>query len=96
MFLFDIGQEVTVGKVTYEIKAVFELEDQNWYTVMDKEYNTLDNRKESTLFKSKSEYDKGKMSKQIALLEARNRQLAHDLSYYKTSYYSVVNNRNRW
>lgn len=96
MFLFDVGQEVTVGKVTYQIKAVFELEDQNWYTVMDEESNTLDNRIESTLFKSKSEYDKARMSKQIALLEAHVTKLKNDLSYYKNAYYSIFNNRHRW
>lgn len=96
MFLFDVGQEVTVGKVTYQIKAVFKLEDQNWYTVMDEEFNTLDNRIESSLFKSKSAYEKAKMSKQIALLEAHNVQLANDLYYYKNAYYSIFNNRHRW
>ena len=91
MFLFDIGQEVTVSKVLYEVKSVFNSDETNYYTLEMIGTKQFFNFEERDLFKSKNDYDKARMSKQIALLEAHVTQLKNDLSYYKSSYYSVVN-----
>lgn len=96
MFLFDIGQEVSIHKVLYEVKALFQADDTNYYTLEMIGTKQFFNFEERDLFKSKNDYDKAKMSKQIALLEAHVTQLQNDLSYYKNAYYSIFNNRHRW
>ena len=83
MFLFMVGENITVGKVTYEIKSKFELNDQNWYTVIDLYDNSLDNKEESTLFKSKAEYEKNILLNTIKELKKENTSLKNDLVYYK-------------
>ena len=88
MFLFEVGQEITVLKITYEIKARFELEGEPWYTVKIKDSHEMYNFMEKTLFNSTNKYEKAKLTHKIEELEASNATLRTSVKYYRDLYYN--------
>lgn len=90
MFLFEVGQEVTVGKVTYEIKARFDLEDEPWYTVKIKDSHEMYNFIEKKLFNSTNKYETAKLNHRIKELEASNATLRASVEYYKNLAYRRI------
>lgn len=93
MFLFEVGQEVTVFKVTYEIKARFDSKDKNYYTVMNIKTGKIYTFMEESLFTSTVKYQQAKTRHEIVQLQNEVINLKNSLSYYKSEYTRSIRNR---